>query len=167
MTFLELQSDIKRTRKLLRKRRQQNSDLADKTESDKALELLYKKALTAANKVVNHYTDLGELDEKEKISVTFGDTSKTSKASSKELKQLQSEIKKLQTENKKIKADNDTLKKQLADFHKKFTHGGRKGYNHSMAKKIKLARDNSETWRGLSKRLGISTNTAQKLYKSC
>ena len=48
MTFLELQSDIKRTRRLLRKRRQQNSDLAEKTESDKALELLYKKTLSVA-----------------------------------------------------------------------------------------------------------------------
>ena len=165
MTFLELQSDIKRTRKLLKKRREQNSNLADKTESDKTLELLYKKALTAANKVVNHYIDLGELIE-EKISVTFGNAPDTSKSSEKELKQLQSEIKKLQTENKKIKADNKTLKKQLADFHKKFTHGGRKGYNHSMAKKVKLARDNGETWRGLSAKLGISPTTAQKLYKS-
>ena len=166
MTLLELQNDIKRTRKLLRKKRQQNSDSAEKTESYKTLELLYKKALTVANKVVNHYIDLGELDEKEKISVIFGNTPDTSKASSKELKQLQSEITKLQTENKKIKADNKTLKKQLADFHKKFTHGGRKGYNHSMAKKVKLARDNGETWRGLSKQLGISPTTAQKLYKS-
>ena len=63
MTFLELQSDIKRTRKLLKKRRQQNSDLADKTESDKALELLYKKAFAVANKVVNHYIDLGYFQE--------------------------------------------------------------------------------------------------------
>ena len=157
MTFLELQNDIKRTRRLLRKRRQQNSDSAEKTESYKTLELLYKKALTVANKVVNHYIDLGELIE-EKISVTFGDTSETSKASSKELKQLQSEIKKLQTENKKIK-------KQLADFHRKFTHGGRKGYGDDMTTAVKSARDNGETWRGLSKRLGISTVTAQKLYK--
>ena len=165
MTLIELQNDIKRTRRLLRKRRQQNSDSAEKTESYKTLELLYKKALTVANKVVNHYIDLGELIE-EKISVTFGDTSETSKASSKELKQLQSEIIKLQTENKKIKADNKTLKKQLSDFHRKFTHGGRKGYGDDMTTAVKSARDNGETWRGLAKRLGISPTTAQKLYKS-
>ena len=100
MTFLELQGDIKRTRKLLRKRRQQNSDLADKTESDKALELLYKKALIAANKVVNHYIDLGELDEKEKISVTFGNTPDTSKSSEKSYK-LKTKKSKLITKHSK------------------------------------------------------------------
>ena len=166
MTFLELQNAIQQTRKSRRgvsNRRDYFEE--EEPETERAYIQIYQKALKTANKIVNHYIDLGYFEE-EKISVTFGNAPDTSKSSEKEVKSLQTEIKKLQTENKKIKADNKTLKKQLADFHRKFTHGGRKGYNHSMAKKVKLARDNGETWRGLSKRLGISPTTAQKLYKS-
>ena len=160
MTFLELQNDIKRTRRLLRKRRQQNSDLAEKTESDKALELLYKKTLSVANQVVNHYIDVGCFDSKEKISVIFGESPDTSKVATKEFKQLQ-------TEKKKMQAEIDTLKTQLADFKNKFKHGGRKGYDRSMAERVKLVRNNGQSWRTLAKNLNISTATAQKLYKMC
>ena len=160
MTFLELQNDIERTRRLLRKRRQQNNDFVEKTESEKVLELLYKKTLSVANQVVNHYIDLGYFDAQEKISVVFGKSPDTSKVLTKELKQLQ-------TENKKLQAEIDILKTQLADFKNKFKHGGRKGYDRSMAEKVKLARDNGQSWRTLAKNLNISTATAQKLYKAC
>ena len=86
--------------------------------------------------------------------------------SAEEIKKFRSELNHLRSKNKKLQVENETLKKHFVDFQDKFKHGGRKGYDRLMAETVKLARDNGETWRSLSARLGISTNTAQKLYKS-
>lgn len=158
MTFLELQNQLvqtKKARKGTSNRRDYYSDVNNNFEFD---DLTYRKALSVANKVVRHYYDLGKIDRNEKISVIFGDNKKTNKAKSKENEDLK-------IENQKLQAELNDLKKQLEEFKNKFRNGGRKGYNNTMINQVKQAREQGESWRGLSARLGISTTTAQKLYK--
>ena len=147
MTFLDLQRQITQTRKArkgISNRRDYYDDENNNYEFDDAV---YHKALVIANKVVQHYYETGEINPKEKISLNFGESPKAKKTSTEENQKLQKEI--------------EILKKQL----KKFYRGGRKSYDDAMIKAVKDARASGETWRGLSKRLGISTTTAQKLYK--
>ena len=171
MTFLELQNYILQTRKARRgvSNRRDYFEDAD-TNTEQFYNALYRKALDIANRVVKHYDETGRLNSKEKIAVTFGEDVKKQNA--------KQESDNLFTENfarqendilrkriKHLQSENEALKKQLADFQSKFTHGGRKGYGDDMTTEVKSARDNGETWRGLSKRLGISPTTAQKLYQ--
>lgn len=147
VTFLDLQRQITQTRKArkgISNRRDYYDDENNNYEFDDAV---YHKALVIANKVVQHYYETGEINPKEKISLNFGESPKAKKTSTEENQKLQKEI--------------EILKKQL----EKFYRGGRKSYDDAMIRQVKSARDNGETWRGLSKRLGISTTTAQKLYR--
>ena len=73
-TFLGLQKQIKHTRKHLRteKRKYYNDygDQRDNIEYDFDA-LVYKKALQAANQVVQYYYDTGAVSSKDKIKVSF------------------------------------------------------------------------------------------------
>ena len=171
MTFLELQNYIVQTRKARRgvSNRRDYFEDAD-TDTEQFYNALYQKVLDIANRVVKHYDETGRLNPNEKIAVTFGEDVKKQNA--------KQESDNLFTENfarqendilrKRIghlQSENEALKKQLAEVISKFTRGGRKGYGDDMIQKVRFARDNGETWRGLAKRLGISPTTAQKLYR--
>jgi len=139
MSFLDLQNRLTQTRKA-RKGTSNRRDYYDTPNNNYEFDLaVYHKALSVANKVVQHFCDAGEINSEEKVLVVFGG----------------------RTEKKEV----ESLSKELAEFKGKFRNGGRKGYNDTMAEQIKSARANGETWRGLSARLGISTATAQKLYR--
>ena len=156
MTFLELQNAIQQTRKSRRgvsNRRDYFED--EEPETERTYTHIYQKALKIANQVVSHYIDLGYFDPTEKISVNFG-VNQPMKAD--ERKHLKNEIQRLQEQV-------NILNSKLAEMKDNLRHGGRKGYGVDMTAEVKSARDNGETWRGLSKRLGISTNTARKLYQ--
>lgn len=160
MTFLEIQNRLKQTKKArkgISNRRDYYEGENNNYEFDDAV---YHKALAVANKIVRHYYDSGEINRREKISITFGDVPKV-----KSDKSSSPETEKIKKENQRLQVEVVRLKKEIAEFKNKFTHGGRKGYDDTMAQAVKMARERGETWRGLSKRLGISTTTAQKLYR--
>lgn len=146
MTFLELQRRIQQTKKARKGIRNKRDYFEDTTfDEEMVLNKIYQRALKAANEVIKHYTETGEFNPEEKMNVFFGEKSKSDKSEN-----LKSEI--------------ENLKKDIIEFKEKFRRGGRKGYNDTMANEVKIARANGETWRGLAKKLGISTATAQKLY---
>ena len=160
MNFLQLQNQLKQTdkaRKGVKNRQDYYDDENNNYEFDDAV---YHKALAVANKIVRHYYDSGEINRREKISITFGDVPKV-----KSDKSSSPETEKIKKENQRLQVEVVRLKKEIAEFKNKFTHGGRKAYDDTMAQAVKMARERGETWRGLSKRLGISTTTAQKLYR--
>lgn len=153
MTFLDLQRQITQTRKArkgISNRRDYFKDISGKEE--KAIKEIYKRTLRIANEIIKHYEETGIYDPAEKISVMFG-------------KSKIDETSNLKKENHKLKVEIESLKKQIEDVKEKFCRGGRKAYDDTMAQAVKMARERGETWRGLSKRLGISTTTAQKLYR--
>ena len=157
--FLELQNRLIQTRKA-RKGTSNRRDYYDTPDNNYEFDLaVYHKALSVANKVVQHFYDAEAIKSGEKISVVFGSGSEKKESPD-------NSIEHLKKENDKLQAENEKLKKELEDFKGKFCHGGRKGYDATMAEQVKLARANGETWRGLSARLNISTATAQKLYRS-
>lgn len=153
MTFLELQNLIVQTRKSRRgitNRRDYFKD--EEPEVERAYIQIYQKALKIANQVVNHYIDIGYFDQSEKISLTFGyQPLKADNRKDFEFQRLQEQL--------------NILSSKLAEMKDNFRHGGRKGYGGDMIAEVKKARENGETWRGLAKRLGISTTTAQKMYQ--
>jgi len=160
MNFLQLQNQLKQTdkaRKGVKNRRDYYDNENNNYEFDAAV---YRKALTIANKIVQHYFDAGEIDPAEKISITFSNTPKAESN-----KTLSAETEKIKKENQRLQVEVVRLKKEIAEFKNKFTHGGRKGYDDAMIQQVKSARACGETWRGLARKLKISTTTAQKLYK--
>ena len=159
MTFLDLHRQLTQTRKARRgiSNRRDYYDTPDTYEFDLAI---YHKALSIANKIVQHFYDAGAIKSGEKISVVFGSGSIIEKKESPD-----NSIEHLKKENDKLQAENEKLKKELEDFKGQFKRGGRKGYDATMAEQVKIARANGETWRGLAMRLNISTATAQKLYR--
>ena len=156
MTFLELQNAIQQTRKSRRGVSNRRDYFEDEDpETERAYTQIYQKALKIANQIVSHYIDLGYFDPTEKISVNFG-VNQSMKAD--ERKHLKNEIQRLQEQVSILNSKLDEMKDKLR-------HGGRKGYGEDMTAEVKSAHDNGETWRGLSKRLGISPTTARKLYQ--
>jgi len=155
MNFLQLQNQLKQTdkaRKGVKNRQDYYDDENNNYEFDDAV---YHKALAVANKIVRHYYDSGEINRREKISITFVKSDKSSSP----------ETEKIKKENHRLQVEVVRLKKEIAEFKNKFTHGGRKGYDDAMIQQVKSARACGETWRGLARKLKISTTTAQKLYK--
>ena len=152
MSFLDLQNRLVQTRKARRgvsnRRDYYEEDESNNLEFDNAV---YRKALSVANKVVQHYTDLGQIEPMEQISINFGKNAN---------------LENLKKENKRLLSEVESIKEELAEFRGRFHRGGRKGYDATMAEQIRNARANGETWRGLSAKLGISPTTAQKLYKT-
>lgn len=152
MTFLDLQRQITQTRKARKGVKNKRDYFKYATiEEEMTLKEMYKKALRAANEVIKYYAETGEFDPNEKFYVVFGEKSKSDK----------SEIESLKKEKQKLQEEFEILKNQL----EKFYRGGRKSYDDAMIQRVKSARDNGETWRGLAARIGISTTTAQKLYR--
>lgn len=155
MSFLDLQNRLTQTRKA-RKGTSNRRNYYDTPDNNYEFDLaVYHKALSVANKVVQHFCDAGEINSEEKVLVVFGDRTE----------KKENPNKSLVNENKILKKEVESLSKELAEFKAKFTHGGRKGYNDTIAHEVKNARANGETWRGLAMRLNISTATAQKLYR--
>ena len=151
VTFLDLQRHIQQTRKARKGVKNKRDYFADTTfDEEMVWHKIYQRALKAANEVIKHYTEIGEFNPEEKMNVFFGEKSKSDKIN-----------KNLEKENQKLQAEIIELKKQLEKFHR----GGRKSYDDAMIQQVKSARANGETWRGLAKRLCISTTTAQKLQK--
>ena len=71
MTFLELQNQIKQTRKA-RSGVGNRMDYFPDGDNDEDFWLaVYKRALAAANAVVHHYEDLGEYDPKDKPTISW------------------------------------------------------------------------------------------------
>ena len=70
MTFLELQKQIVQTRKA-RKGIKNRTDYFDSDSNEDFYVAVYKKALSVANKVVQHYEEAREINPKEKVSVGF------------------------------------------------------------------------------------------------
>ena len=72
MTFLELQKKILQTRKARKGVHNRTDYFSYPSDSEDFYNAVYKKALKAANDVIKHYDELGEIDAREKITVTFG-----------------------------------------------------------------------------------------------
>lgn len=69
MTFLKLQNWIVQTRKARSGVHNRIDYFADDVNED-YLQLVYKKALKAANDVIKHYEEVGEISLKDKVTVT-------------------------------------------------------------------------------------------------
>lgn len=70
MTFLKLQNWILQTRKA-RKGIHNKIDYFRNDDNEDFYNMVYKKALKAANDVVRHYEETGEVSSKDKITVTI------------------------------------------------------------------------------------------------
>lgn len=71
MTFLELQKKIVQTRKARKGVHNRTDYFSDPADSEDFYNEVYKKALRAANQVVKHYDERGEIDSREKVTVKF------------------------------------------------------------------------------------------------
>ena len=70
MTFLKLQNWIVQTRKARSGVHNRIDYFADDVNED-YWQLVYKKALKAANDVIKHYKEVGEISLKDKVTVTI------------------------------------------------------------------------------------------------
>ncbi len=72
MTFLELQNMIIQTRKA-RRGVSNREDYFSDDPNEAYWGEVYKKALRAANEVIKHYTEVGEISPRDKLRVSFGE----------------------------------------------------------------------------------------------
>lgn len=70
MTFIQLQNKIIQTRKA-RKGISNRLDYFTDDVNEDYWQLVYKKALKAANDVLKHYEEVGEISSKDKVTVTI------------------------------------------------------------------------------------------------
>ena len=70
MTFIQLQNKIIQTRKA-RKGISNRVDYFANDVDEEYWQLVYKKALKAANDVLKHYEEAGEISPKDKVTVTI------------------------------------------------------------------------------------------------
>jgi len=167
MTFLELQKRIVQTRKA-RKGVKNRTDYFDDWQEEEFCKELYKRALRAANEVVQHYEASGSLDKSEKISVHFGkDTTTKDLSAYNELHKLYSEQ---AAELSQLQQKNFELNKELKQAKEKLTRakiaGRRKDYKKEAAIQLYRHENPDASIRTIAKAVGCSTTTVQNALKT-
>lgn len=168
MTFLELQKRIVQTRKA-RQGVKNRTDYFDDWQEEEFCKELYKRALRAANEVVQHYDASGSLDRSEKISVMFGerkDTTTKEMSAYNELHKLYSEQ---AAELSQLQQKNFELNKELKQAKEKLTRakigGRRKDYKKEAAIQLYKHEHPDASIRTIAKAVGCSTTTVQNALK--
>lgn len=167
MTFLELQKRIVQTRKA-RKGVKNRTDYFDDWQEEAFCKELYKRALRAANEVVQHYEASGSLDKSEKISVHFGkDTTTKDLSAYNELHKLYSEQ---ADELSQLQQKNFELNKELKQAKEKLTRakisGRRKDYKKEATIQLYKHEHPDASIRTIAKAVGCSTTTVQNALKT-
>lgn len=167
MTFLELQKRIVQTRKA-RQGVKNRTDYFDDWQEEEFCKELYKRALRAANEVVQHYEASGSLDKPEKISVHFGkDTTTKDLSAYNELHKLYSEQ---AAELSQLQQKNFELNKELKQAKEKLTRakvgGRRKDYDKEAKIQLYKHEHPEASIRMIAKAIGCSTTTVQSALKT-
>lgn len=169
MTFLELQRRIVQTRKA-RKGVKNRTDYFDDWQEEEFCKELYKRALRAANEVVQHYDASGSLDRSEKISVMFGepkDTTTKELSAYQELHKLYSEqadeLSQLQQKNWELNKELEKVKEELA---RAKIGGRRKDYKKEAKIQLYKHEHPDASIRAIAKAVGCSTTTVQVALKA-
>ena len=168
MTFLELQKRIVQTRKA-RRGVKNRTDYFDNWQEEKFWKAVYKRALRAANEVVQHYDASSSFDKSEKISVMFGerkDTTTKELSAYPDLQELYSkqvdELSQLQQKNRELSEELEQVKRKL----KRENSGRRKDYRKEATIQLYKHEHPDASIRAIAKAVGCSTTTVQVALKA-